>query len=107
MLTVTTPPAAGGPAMPPSDFILIVFCLVDDLVRQLAPRRLRGRGFAPAPPLGPPRGPSPPNCWAISRPCPPTRRCPPPPPATTPPSSPACGKSTAPPSPARPPTSTP
>src|SRR5262249_37483861 len=48
MLTVTTPPAAGGPAMPLSDFILIVFCLVDDLVRQLAPRRLRGRGLAPA-----------------------------------------------------------
>src|SRR5262245_5418759 len=48
MLTVTTPPAAGGPAMPLSDFILIVFCLVDDLVRQLAPRRLRARGFAPA-----------------------------------------------------------
>lgn len=34
--------------MPRADFILIVFCLVDDLVRQLAPRRLRARGFAPA-----------------------------------------------------------
>jgi len=42
-------PAAGGPARPLSDFIRIVFCLVDDLVRQLAPRRLRARGFAPAP----------------------------------------------------------
>src|SRR5262245_23074522 len=35
--------------MPPSDFILCVFCLVDDLVKQLAPPKPRARGFAPAP----------------------------------------------------------
>jgi hypothetical protein len=34
--------------MPLSDFILCVFCLVDDLVKQLAPPKLRTRGFAPA-----------------------------------------------------------
>jgi hypothetical protein len=48
MLTVATPTAAGGPAVPLRDFILTVFCLVDDLLKQFAPRRPRARGFAPA-----------------------------------------------------------
>src|SRR5262249_1463348 len=78
MLTVTTPPAAGGPAMPLSDFILIVFCLVDDLVRQLAPRPLRRRGFAPA--LGRRRVPPRRWCRRVPGPGPHTRASPPPPP---------------------------
>jgi hypothetical protein len=35
--------------MPLSDFILRVFVLVDDLLKQLVPRPLRTRGFAPTP----------------------------------------------------------
>ena len=34
--------------MPLSDFVLHVYVLVDDLLKRLAPRRLRSRGFAPA-----------------------------------------------------------